>query len=130
MSSAEGIKLPNLGGTKIRACRARKKHNMLGIDKDVRDLAGDMSRERDEPRRSAFLLKLPGHFEQLAINVKALPGYECEIGTHGRSVDPGPDTTDDRPMRPSMCSSLNDREEHQLEPQARRTGEGSGIRQP
>ena len=50
---------------------------MLGIDKDVSYLAGDMCRERDEPGRSAFRLKLPRHFEQLTINVKALPGYEC-----------------------------------------------------
>jgi hypothetical protein len=50
---------------------------MLWIDKDAGHLARDMSRERDEPWRSAFRLKLPGDFEQLTINVKALPGYEC-----------------------------------------------------
>ena len=77
MSSEVGIKLPNLGGTKIRPCRGRKKHNMLWVDKDAGHLAGDMCRERDEPGRNAFRLKLPRHFEQLAINVKALPGYEC-----------------------------------------------------
>ena len=51
---------------------------MLGIDKDVSDLAGDMCRERDEAGRSTFHLKLPCHFKQLAVNVKALPGYEGE----------------------------------------------------
>jgi hypothetical protein len=33
-------------------------------------------------------------------------------------------------MTVSLCSPLNDREEHQLEPQGRRAGEGSGFRQP
>ena len=64
---------------------------MLRIDKDVSHLAGDMCCERDEPWRSAFRLKLPGHFKQLAVNVKAFPGYEGEIGTHDRSVNPGPE---------------------------------------
>ena len=63
---------------------------MLGIDKDVGDLAGDMSRERDEPWRYAFRLKLAGNFEHVTINVKAFPGHECEIGTHARRLDPGP----------------------------------------
>jgi hypothetical protein len=67
----------HLGGTKVRPRRLREKHNLLRIDKDMGHLAGDMCRERDEPWRSAFRLKLPGHFEQLTINVKALPGYEC-----------------------------------------------------
>ena len=89
---------------------------MLGIDKDVSDLAGDVSRERDEPWRYAFRLKLAGHFEQLTINVKALPGYECEVGAHARRVDPGRDTRMSRPMTVSLSSPLNDREEHQLEP--------------
>ena len=41
----EGIKLPNLGGTNIRPCRGRKKHNMLWIDKDAGHLARDVSRK-------------------------------------------------------------------------------------
>ena len=75
-----------LGGTKVRACRAREEDNVVGINKDLGDLAGDMGRERDESWRYAFRLKLAGHFEHLTINVKAFPGYECEIGTHGRRV--------------------------------------------
>ena len=81
LAAQAGGKFPKLCGTKIGSCR--KKHNMLGIDKDFGHLAGDMGRERDEPWRSAFRLKLASHFEQLTINVKVLPGYECEIGTHG-----------------------------------------------
>lgn len=95
-----------LGGTKVRACRAREEYNVLGIDKDVGDLAGDMSRERNEPRRYAFRLKLAGHFEHLTIDVKAFPGYECEIGTHGRRVDPGQETWSNLVTRVNTTAEL------------------------